>query len=55
MRTLSTLAVILHQFVAIFHPVQASEYLGNNQRTGYTDATVPAKPALLCGIELIGK
>jgi len=23
-----------------------SEYLGNNQRTGHTDATVPAKPVL---------
>jgi len=25
---------------------QASEYLGNNQRSGYTDGAVPAKPAL---------
>jgi outer membrane protein assembly factor BamB len=41
------LAAILLQFVTIVHPVQASEYLGNNQRTGYADATVPAKPALL--------
>jgi hypothetical protein len=41
------LAAILLQFVTIVNPVQASEYLGNNQRTGYTDAAIPAKPALL--------
>lgn len=47
MRTTAVLTVILLQFMAVVEVLPASEYLGNNQRTGYTDAAVPAKPALL--------
>ncbi|KPK49596.1 MAG: hypothetical protein AMK72_04090 [Planctomycetes bacterium SM23_25] len=34
-------------FPAVIQVGSASEYLGNNQRSGYTDAAVPVKPALL--------
>jgi outer membrane protein assembly factor BamB len=47
MRTKPTIAVILLYCMPIIQFSQASEYLGNNQRSGYTDATVPAKPVLL--------
>ncbi len=33
--------------MTVIQVLHASEYLGNNQRSGYTDAAVPAKPALL--------
>ena len=46
-RSLPAIAVILLQFVTAVQLLHASEYLGNNQRTGYTDARVPAEPALL--------
>jgi hypothetical protein len=32
---------------AVVQVASASEYLGNNQRNGYTDATVPGNPVLL--------
>ena len=47
MRTAPFIAVILLQLIAVTPTSQASEYLGNNQRSGYTDAAVPVKPALL--------
>jgi outer membrane protein assembly factor BamB len=40
-------AVILLQFATSVRGSRASEYLGNNQRSGYTDASVPTEPVLL--------
>lgn len=45
-RTAPITTAILLQFIAVTPPSQGSEYLGNNQRSGYTDAAVPAKPVL---------
>ena len=42
MRTVLILTVTLFQLLTISQVLHASEYLGNNQRTGYTDAAVPA-------------
>ena len=46
MRTAPLIAVILLPLIAVTPTSQASEYLGNNRRSGYADAAVPAKPAL---------
>jgi outer membrane protein assembly factor BamB len=37
----------MFQFMTFIQFSHASEYLGNNQRSGYTNATVSTKPALL--------
>jgi len=47
MRTTALIAVVVALAITVFRGSYASEYLGNNRRTGYTDAVVPAKPALL--------
>ncbi len=47
LRSVPAVAVILLQFVTSVQGLHASEYLGNNQRTGYTDTGIPAKPVLL--------
>ena len=39
--------IALFEGVIFVHSACASEYLGNNQRTGYADTAVPAKPILL--------
>ena len=44
-KLLTAVAVLL--CVTLVRNLVASEYLGNNQRTAYTDAVVPTKPALL--------
>ena len=41
------IAVALFLCLTFARVSPASEYLGNNQRTGYTDARVPAEPVLL--------
>ena len=46
MRPAYLIAAILFPFPAGTPALQASEYLGNNQRCGYTDASIPAEPAL---------
>lgn len=47
MRTADAMAATLSLAIAFLQASDASEYLGNDQRTGYTDAVVPSKPALL--------
>lgn len=47
MKTSHAIPVVLLQFVIVIQVAAASEYLGNNQRTGYTDATVPHNPVAL--------
>ena len=46
MQTTSWTAVAVLLCGMFAEPVAASQYLGNNQRSGYTDVTVPAKPVL---------
>jgi len=46
MRTAPLLAAILLHVTTVTSLSQASEYLGNNQRSAYADASIPARPAL---------
>jgi len=46
MRTTSLIAVVVVLAITVFQGSYASEYLGNNQRTAYTNAKVPSKPAI---------
>jgi len=45
-RTAPLIAAILLQVTTVTSISQASEYLGNNQRSGHADASIPARPAL---------
>ena len=47
MRTKLVIVLILLQTITVARVLLASEYLGNNQRSGYTNTAVPPKAALL--------
>jgi len=47
MRTKTMIAVIMGLFLTCLRISYGSEYLGNNHRSGYTEASVPAEPVLL--------
>lgn len=47
MKAMNATAAVLSLALAMLQASQASAYLGNNHRSGYTDATIPEKPVLL--------